>query len=80
MGNELFRQVTRETGLPEDLVARELSKILSKKGIELNEVTLDELRLALAEYLREVILHAKDKFEDGVPVEEEINPEELGVE
>jgi hypothetical protein len=81
MGNELFKTVTGATGLPSDLVAKELSKVLSNKGIARDEVTLEELRSALAEYLREVLLHAKDQFDqEGVWVEEVVPPEELGKE
>jgi hypothetical protein len=80
VGNELFNKVTEATGLPKELVEQELGKVLTGKGIAQNEVTLDELRLALADYLREVILHAKDEFEDGVYIEEEISPEDLGKE
>lgn len=80
MGNELFNKVTEATGLPKDLVEQELAQLLNGKGIGQEELTLDELRLALADYLREVILHAKDKFEDGVFIEEEISPEDLGKE
>ncbi|MDZ4677261.1 MAG: hypothetical protein SGI74_07085 [Oligoflexia bacterium] len=82
MGNELFKAVTGATGLPSDLVANELSKVLSNVGIARDEVTLEELRLALAEYLREVIIHAKDKFDEegGIVIEEVISPEDLGKE
>ena len=80
MGNELFKAITTATGLPDDLVTTELTKVLSKKGYARDDVTLDELRLALADYLREVILHAKDKFEEGVWIEEDVRPEDLGKE
>lgn len=80
MGNDLFKSIATATGLPDDLITRELSKVLSQKGIARDEVTLDELRIALADYLREVILTAKDKFEDGVWIEEDVLPEELGQE
>lgn len=78
MGNELFKKVTDATGLPEDLIARELTSVLEDKGMNKNDVTLDELRTVLADYLREVILHAKNKFENGIAIEEEDDPETLG--
>jgi len=80
MGNELFKTVTGATGLPEELITKELSEILIGKGLAKEEVTIEELRVVLADYLREVILHAKDKFEDGFCVEEEVDPEDLGKE
>lgn len=78
MGNQLFKSVTGATGLPEDLISKELDKVLSQKGIVRSEVTLDELRDALAGYLREVILSAKDHFEEGVWIEDEVKLEDLG--
>jgi hypothetical protein len=80
MGNELFKSVTGATGLPEDLISEELNKLLITKGIQRSEVTLDELRDALAGYLREVIVGAKDEFESGVWIEDEVHPEDLGKE
>jgi hypothetical protein len=80
MGNELFKSVTGATGLPEELISQELSKVLSNKGITRSDVTLEELREALAGYLREVIVGAKDQFEEGVWIEDEVRPEDLGKE
>ena len=80
MGNELFKSITEATGLPEDLISKELTRVLSDKGIARNEVTLDDLRDALAGYLREVIVGVKDQFEEGVWIEDEIRPEDLGKE
>ena len=78
MGNQLFKSVTGATGLPEDLISKELDKVLLQKGIVRSEVTLDGLRDALAGYLREVILSAKDHFEEGVWIEDEVKLEDLG--
>jgi hypothetical protein len=80
MANELFKKVTDATGLPSDLITKELTQIVNNKGIQSDDLTLDDLRVVMAEYLREVILQAKFKFEDGIEVEEEISPEELGKE
>ncbi len=79
MGNELFKKVTKSTGLPEDIMAGELDRILSSNGINSSEVTLDELRAVLSDYLKEVIIKAKDEFDQGVLIEEEVNPEDLGL-
>jgi hypothetical protein len=80
MANELFKKVADATGLPSELITKELTQIVSNKGIQSDDLTLDELRIVMAEYLREVILSAKFKFEDGIEIEEEISPEELGKE
>jgi hypothetical protein len=78
MANQLFKDVAEATGLPNDLITKELSQLVSNKGIENDNLTLDELRLVMADYLREVILQAKNKFEDGIEIEEEVAPEDLG--
>lgn len=79
-GNEIFRTITEATGLPEEMIRQELGKILAAKGIARDEVTMEDIRTALADYLREVIIHAKDKFEDGFWMEEVVQPEDLGKE
>ena len=80
MANDLFKKVTEATGLPTELITKELTQIVSSKGIQDDNLTLDDLRAVMAEYLREVILQAKFQFEDGIEVEEEISPEDLGKE
>ncbi len=80
MGNEIFQTVTGATGLPQELVERELAETLKSKGITIDKVTLEDLRQVLADYLRETILHAKDKFANGVWIEETNPYDELGQE
>ena len=80
MGNELFKELAQATGLPSELITTELTRVLAAKGIAKDEVTMDELRQALAAYLRDVILQAKENFEAGVWIEEVIPPEALGQE
>ncbi|MBK9293721.1 MAG: hypothetical protein IPM57_04635 [Oligoflexia bacterium] len=77
MGNEVFNSVLEATGLPKELVSRELEGLLAKKGISIKEVTVEDLRGALSEYLRDVILKAKDAFDQGIELEEEVNPNEF---
>ncbi len=78
MSNELFKKVTESTGLPANLVSNELGKLLSKKGLNASDMTMEELRQVLSQYLKDVIIQAKDAFDQGVLIEEEISPEELG--
>lgn len=78
MANEIFKKLTESTGLPSDLVCAELEALLDKKGLNSTDVTMDELRLVLSEYLRNVISQAKDAFDQGFVFEEEVDPEELG--
>lgn len=54
MGNKLFTQVTGLTGLPEDLIGEELKTLLERKGVAPEQVTMESLREALADYLNQM--------------------------
>jgi hypothetical protein len=63
VGNQLFKQVTELTGLPEELIGEELKVLLERKGIAPDQVTIESLREALADYLAQVALDAVDPKE-----------------
>jgi hypothetical protein len=50
-GMELLSQLVKLTGLPSESVEKELANILSDRGIEPETMTLDDFRLALADYM-----------------------------
>ncbi len=54
-GKDLFDQVVRLTGIPAKTIHKELQAILAKKNLDLNTLTLDQLRLVVASYLREIM-------------------------
>lgn len=54
MGNKLFSQVTGLTGLPEELIGEELKTLLERKGVEPEQMTMESLREALADYLNQM--------------------------
>ncbi|NUM89159.1 MAG: hypothetical protein HUU37_08145 [Bdellovibrionales bacterium] len=54
MGNELFDQVAALTGLPIEMIGPELKSLLDRKGVAPENLTMDSLREALEEYLREI--------------------------
>ena len=54
MGNKLFTQVTGLTGLPEELIGAELKTLLERKGVEPEQMTMESLREALADYLNQM--------------------------
>lgn len=62
MGAELIETVCTATGLPKELIQTELHRILMDEGIDADEVTIEELRVALAKYLQEVLLGAKNSL------------------
>lgn len=63
MGNKLFSEVTELTGLPEDLISEELKILLERKGVAPDQVTMESLREALADYLTQVIF----EMDEGDP-------------
>jgi hypothetical protein len=63
MGESLFEKVVSATGLPEDLVSKELKTLLEKSGHSSESVSLDELREVLANLLQDVLLETKEEIE-----------------
>ncbi|MGE3262214.1 MAG: hypothetical protein AB7K68_10585 [Bacteriovoracia bacterium] len=55
MGNKLFSEVTELTGLPEELIGAELKSLLANKGVAPEQMTMESLREALADYLNQVV-------------------------
>lgn len=64
MGNKLFTEVTELTGLPEELISEELKSLLERKGVEPEQLTLESLREALADYLTQVALEFEEEGEE----------------
>ena len=60
MGKELIKDVISNTGLPEDAIRREFSTLLEKNGLTESSLTLDALRLILADYLQDVFCEAQE--------------------
>ncbi len=63
MGEKLLGEITAATGLPEDLVTDELTRLIEAAGLNPQNTTLEDLRRILAEYVQDVLLAAKDNFE-----------------
>ena len=55
MGAELLEHVISLTGIPAHSIHRELKTILDRKNIDLNHLTLEQLRGVAATYLREIM-------------------------
>ncbi|MBI4040268.1 MAG: hypothetical protein HY390_00200 [Deltaproteobacteria bacterium] len=54
MAQDLLKKTVDITQLPKDHITQELSRLLSQKGIQLDNVSLWQLRYALEMYIREV--------------------------
>jgi hypothetical protein len=64
VGEKLLADVASATGLPEDLVTVELNRLVAKAGKKPEDMTLEDLRLILAEYVQDVLLAAHREFSD----------------
>lgn len=62
MGERLLTDLADATGLPSNLVTDELGRLLQNAGVEKAEITLDDLRAILADYMQEVLLAARDEL------------------
>lgn len=62
MAENLFEQVVKNTGLPEDMISQDFLRLLSDKGLGSDSLTLDQLRDVLAEYLQDVFISAKEEL------------------
>jgi len=60
MGEALLGELTEATGLPKELVDTELGRLIDQSGKVRDDVTLDDLREMLAEYVQDVLLAAKE--------------------
>lgn len=66
MGESLLSQLSRATGLPQDLVQRELERLVGQSG-KSPSLDLDELREILADYLQDVLLKAQEEYSGEEP-------------
>jgi hypothetical protein len=64
--NDLFTQLIRMTGIPGCTIRKELKGIIERKGINPNELTLDQLRQVVASYLREIMGSILDRHHRDV--------------
>jgi len=67
MGEDLLTQLLAATGLPQDLIAREVADLITAAGAQPEDLTLDQLRDIVANYLQEVMVQAK--LRDGSEAE-----------
>ena len=61
-GTSLITQIALATGLPQNLISGELEQLISKRGQCSNDISLEDIRCILAEYLQEVLIKAKEEL------------------
>lgn len=62
MEDKLFDTIIQKTGLPQELISKEFLQKIQDKGFDKATITLEQIRVVLAEYLQDVILQAKEDF------------------
>lgn len=60
-GMELIDEMAELTGLPKEVVKPELIKLSLNAGLDLANVTLDDLRPVLFEFMSEMVLEHEEK-------------------
>jgi hypothetical protein len=69
MGQDLLKNLIQATGISEDLISPELKNLTARAGLSEDALTIEDLRLILAEYVQEVLLSAKEQFDSENAVE-----------
>lgn len=58
-GHDLLKTICRSTDISSQTLEKELNRLLDKNGVSAENLTLDQLREVLADYLQDVLLEAK---------------------
>lgn len=60
--NNLLSTVSNLTGLPHNSLKKELDNLAKKAGYSPDQLSMDQLREIMSEYLQTVLLEAKNQF------------------
>lgn len=63
-GLKLLKDITAATGLPSEGVENELDRLIQAAGIKKENLTLDDLREVLANYMQDILLSAQQEFSE----------------
>ncbi len=64
---EMLQNLISATGISEDLISSELKQLTARAGIDPKDLTIEDLRQILADYVQEVLLSAKAEFDSKKP-------------
>ncbi len=62
MSVDFISKIIEAAGVPKEAARKELSRIINSMGKTESDITLDELRVVLANYLQDVLLEAKNEL------------------
>lgn len=54
-GEQLIEQLVQLTGIPSQIIRKELNVILEKRNYDFGKLTVEQLRVVVAAYLREIM-------------------------
>ena len=60
--NPLLKDLIESCGLPDDLIFREILRMIEQSGLEPESIDLAQLRRLMVDYLQEVLPRAKDSI------------------
>ncbi len=69
MDQDVLKSLIQATGISEELISPELKSLTDRAGLSEENLTIEDLRLILAEYVQEVLLSAKEQFDSKNSVE-----------
>lgn len=58
-----LEQIIRLTGLPENIIREEIISKAQDLGYDKENLSLDQLRHLIADYMRDVLVHLKDELQ-----------------
>ncbi len=76
---DILTNLIAATGISEELISSEIKSLTDRAGIKPQDLTIEDLRQILAEYVQEVLLSAKEEFDSKKSSEKSsvksLNPE-----
>lgn len=64
MGEALIKQLVNYTELPPEMVEQEFNRLIEKAGLKREEMTLDDVRDLLADFLQDTLIEMKNSYQD----------------
>ena len=62
MEKDFLKTLMTATGLPENLIYKEIKDLAAERGLDLESLTLEDLRSIMTFYLRKELLKAKKQY------------------
>ena len=61
-GENLLNELIAATGLPKEALKLEMKQLIEQRGAAISEISLDDIRIILVEYLQKTILESKAHY------------------